>query len=38
MKEDEVNGACGTHGREEESVGGFSGKARRKEATWKTKA
>jgi hypothetical protein len=31
-------GAYGTHGRGEKSVQGFGGKARRKEATWKTKA
>jgi hypothetical protein len=29
---------CGTHGRGEESVQGFDGKARRKETTWETKA
>jgi hypothetical protein len=29
---------CGTHGRGEECVQGFDGKARRKEATWKAKA
>jgi hypothetical protein len=29
-------GACGTHGRGEESVQGFCGKASRKETTWKT--
>jgi hypothetical protein len=34
--EDEVGGACGTHGRGEESVQGFGGKARRKETTRKT--
>jgi hypothetical protein len=28
--------ACGTHGRGEKSVQSFSGKARRKETTWKT--
>jgi hypothetical protein len=31
-------GTCGTHGRGEECVQGFDGKARRKETTWKTKA
>jgi hypothetical protein len=34
----EVGGACGMHGRGEESVQGFGGKARRKETTGKTKA
>jgi hypothetical protein len=38
VKANEVGGACGTHGREEKSVQGFGGKARRKETTWKTKA
>jgi hypothetical protein len=38
MKENEVGGTCGTHGRGEECVQGFDGKARRKETTWKTKA
>jgi hypothetical protein len=33
-----VGGACGTHGRREESVQGFGGKARREETTWKTMA
>jgi hypothetical protein len=33
-----VGGPCGTHGRGEEIVQGFGGKARRKEATGKTKA
>jgi hypothetical protein len=32
-----VGGACGTHGRGEESVQGFGGKARRKETTGKTR-
>jgi hypothetical protein len=36
--ENEVGGACGTHGRGEKRVQGFDGKARRKETTWKTKA
>jgi hypothetical protein len=31
MKENEVGGTCGTHGREEECVQGFGGKARRRE-------
>jgi hypothetical protein len=30
MKENEVSRACGTHGRGEKRVQGFSGKARRK--------
>jgi hypothetical protein len=38
LKANEVGGACGTHGRGEKSVQGFSGKARRKETTEKTKA
>jgi hypothetical protein len=38
VKANEVGGACSTHGRGEESVQGFGGKARRKETTWKTKA
>jgi hypothetical protein len=37
IKENEVGGTCGTHGRGEESVQGFDGKARRNETTWKTK-
>jgi hypothetical protein len=36
--EQEVDGACGTHERADESVEGFGGKAKRKEAIWKTKA
>jgi hypothetical protein len=36
IKENEVGGTCGTHGRGEESVQGFDGKARRKETTWET--
>jgi hypothetical protein len=31
VKENEVGGACGMHGRREKSVQGFGGKARRKE-------
>jgi hypothetical protein len=31
MKENEVGGACGTHGRGENSIQGFGGKAQRKE-------
>jgi hypothetical protein len=31
-----VGETCGTHGRGEETVQGFGGKARRKETTWKT--
>jgi hypothetical protein len=38
VKANEVGGACGTHGRGQQSVHGFGGKARRKEITWKTKA
>jgi hypothetical protein len=38
VKEDEVGGTCGTHGRGQESVEGFGGKARKKETTRKTKA
>jgi hypothetical protein len=37
MKENEVGGTCGMHGRGEESMQGFGGKARRKETTWKMK-
>jgi hypothetical protein len=32
-KENEVGGACGTHGRGEKRVRGFDGKARRKKTT-----
>jgi hypothetical protein len=35
--ENEVGGACGTHGRGEKRVQGFGGKARSKKSTWKTK-
>jgi hypothetical protein len=38
IKENEVDGTCGTHWRGEECVQGFDEKARRKETTWKTKA
>jgi hypothetical protein len=38
MKENEVDGTCGTHGRGEECAQGFDGKASRKEITGKTKA
>jgi hypothetical protein len=38
IKENEVGGTCGTHGRGEECVQGFDGKARRKKTTWKIKA
>jgi hypothetical protein len=31
MKDNEVGGACDTHGRGEKSIQGFGGKARRKE-------
>jgi hypothetical protein len=37
MKDNEVGGTCGMHGRGEECVQGFDGKARRKETIWKTK-
>jgi hypothetical protein len=37
-RKNEVGGTCGTHGRGEESVQSFDGKARRKETAWKTKA
>jgi hypothetical protein len=33
ITENEVGGACGTHGRGEKRVKGFGGKARKKEAT-----
>jgi hypothetical protein len=32
-----MGGTCGTHGRGEESVQGFGGKARRIESTWRQK-
>jgi hypothetical protein len=38
VKGNEVDGACGTHGRGEKCVKGFGGKARRKETTGKTMA
>jgi hypothetical protein len=38
IKDNKVGGACGTHGRGEECVQDFYGKAIRKETTWKTKA
>jgi hypothetical protein len=38
IKENEVGGACGTHGTGEKRVHGFGGKAREKETTWVTKA
>jgi hypothetical protein len=38
IKENEVGGTCGSHGRGEECVQGFDGKDRRNESTWKTKA
>jgi hypothetical protein len=34
----EMGVTCGTHGRGEENVHDYGGKARRKETTWKTKA
>jgi hypothetical protein len=37
IKENEVGGACGSHGGGEESVQSFGGKTRRNETTWKTK-
>jgi hypothetical protein len=33
IKENEVGGKCGMHGREDESVQGFGAKAQRKETT-----
>jgi hypothetical protein len=38
INENEVGGACGTHGRGEKSLQGFGGKARRKKTTRKTEA
>jgi hypothetical protein len=38
IKSRRMNRACGTHGREEESVQGFGEKARRKDTAGKTKA
>jgi hypothetical protein len=38
IKENEVGGAYGTHGRGDKSVQSFGGKARREKTTWKTKA
>jgi hypothetical protein len=38
IKENEVGGTCGIHGRVEECIQGFDGKAIREETTWKTKA
>jgi hypothetical protein len=37
VQANEVGGACGTHGRGQESLQSFCGKARRKETTRKTK-
>jgi hypothetical protein len=37
ITENEVGGACGTHGRGEKRVQGFGGKVQRKETTWKSK-
>jgi hypothetical protein len=37
-KENEVGGACSTHGSGEECVQGFDEKSRKEETTWKTKA
>jgi hypothetical protein len=36
IKEDEMDKACSTHGREEECVKDFSGKTRRKKSTGNT--
>jgi hypothetical protein len=36
VKDDEMAGACGTHGKGEKSIQGFGGKARRKETPRKT--
>jgi hypothetical protein len=38
IKDNEVGGACGTHGRGEKSVQGFGGKARGKETIRMTEA
>jgi hypothetical protein len=38
VKKYEMGRACGMHGKGEIRVQGFGGKARRKEATWETKA
>jgi hypothetical protein len=38
IKQNAVGRACGMHGRREESVQDFGGKAQRKETTQKTKA
>jgi hypothetical protein len=38
IKENEVGGACGMHGRGEKHVQGFVEKARRKKTTWKIEA
>jgi hypothetical protein len=38
IKENEVGGICGTHGRGEKCVRGLGGKARRKKTTLKVKA
>jgi hypothetical protein len=38
IKDNEVGGTSGMHGRGEESVLGSGGEARRKETAWKTKA
>jgi hypothetical protein len=38
MKDNEVGGTFGTHGRKEDGVQGSGGKARRRETTCKTKA
>jgi hypothetical protein len=38
VKDDEVGGACGTHGRGEKSMQGFGWKARKKETSRKIDA
>jgi hypothetical protein len=38
IKKNEVDGACGTHGRVEKLEQDFGGNSRRKKSTWKTKA
>jgi hypothetical protein len=38
MWEDEMGGACSTHGRYEKRIQNFGGKILKEETTWKTKA
>jgi hypothetical protein len=38
IKDNEVGGACGTHGKRGKSVQGFGGETRRKETTGNTEA